>query len=231
MLKSRKFLFSTRSALAATILAACVSIGCGDASSASNDVAQGEEAAEEDGGGWSLLSFGADKEPVVIPAGQSLRIRTASTLSSKTNQAGESFVASLEDALVVDGATVAPAGSRAVGTVAFVERSGRVKGVARIGVKLTEIHANGTVIPVATDSYVVAAKKTHVKDAQKVGIGAGVGAAIGAIAGGGDGALKGAGAGAGAGTGAVLATRGDPAVIGSESVLTFTLQTQAQAEL
>jgi hypothetical protein len=57
-----------------------------------------------------------------------------------------------------------------------------------------------------------------------VGIGAGVGAAIGAIAGGGKGAAIGAGAGGAAGTGTVLATRGDPAVLPSESLITFKLQ-------
>ena len=196
------------------------------------DTPEGQAAADESGGGWSLLPFGDSKETVVIPAGQTVRIRTASTMSSKTNETGETFVASLEEALTVNGRTVAPAGSRAVGTIAFVERSGRVKGVARMGVKLTEIQGpDGLAIPVATDSYVVVAKKTHTKDAQKIGIGAGVGAAIGAIAGGGDGALKGAGAGAGGGTGAVLATRGDPAVIASESVLTFTLEQQTSVEL
>src|SRR6266511_178751 len=45
-----------------------------------------------------------------------------------------------------------------------------------------------------------------------------------AIAGGGKGAAIGAGAGGGAGTGLVLATRGDPAVVPSESKLTFRLQ-------
>lgn len=231
MLKSRKHSYWSKTGLAATVLAAVLSTGCGGTTSASSEIVEGQEQSGEDGG-WSLFSFAEEKKPVVIPAGTAVRIRTAGTLSSKTNQAGESFVASLEDALVIDGKTIAPAGSRAVGTVSFVERSGRVKGVARMGVKLTEIHASdGTVIPVATDSYVVVAKKTYGKDAQKVGIGAGVGAAIGAIAGGGGGALKGAGAGAGAGGGAVLATRGDPAVIASESVLTFTLEQQISVEL
>ena len=50
-----------------------------------------------------------------------------------------------------------------------------------------------------------------------------MGAAIGAIVGGGKGAAIGAGAGAGAGTAAVVTTRGEAAVIGSESVLTFEL--------
>jgi hypothetical protein len=93
-----------------------------------------------------------------------------------------------------------------------------------MGVELTELHtADGQRIPISSGRYVVRAKSTKKKDAAKIGIGAGIGAAIGAIAGGGDGAAKGAGVGAGAGTGVVLATRGDPAVIGSESVIRFEL--------
>ena len=62
-------------------------------------------------------------------------------------------------------------------------------------------------------------------DAKKVGIGAGLGAISGAIAGGGRGAAVGAGAGGAAGGGVVLATRGEAAVIPSESRLTFHLRT------
>jgi hypothetical protein len=68
------------------------------------------------------------------------------------------------------------------------------------------------------------ARATKGRDAMKIGIGSGVGAAIGAIAGGGMGAAIGAAAGGGAGTGVVLATRGAPAVIPSESVLHFALR-------
>ncbi|MCB9386147.1 MAG: hypothetical protein H6509_16170 [Bryobacterales bacterium] len=101
-----------------------------------------------------------------------------------------------------------------------------MKGVARIGAQLTEIDGNA----VATKSYVVVADKTYGKDATKIGIGAGVGAAIGAIAGGGSGAAKGAGVGAGGGTGAVLATRGDPAVIPAESIIWFELESPLTVE-
>ncbi len=58
-----------------------------------------------------------------------------------------------------------------------------------------------------------------------MGIASGVGAIIGAIAGGGKGAAIGAGVGAGAGGGAVLATRGEHAVIPSESRLVFQTRT------
>jgi hypothetical protein len=163
--------------------------------------------------------------PIDVPAGTRLRVRTTSTLSTDSNRAGESFIANLEDDVVIDGRVAFPKGSRAVGVVSYADKGGRVKGVASMGLQVVEIQTpDGKSIPVKTGTYGVQAKQTHTKDAQKIGIGAGVGAAIGAIAGGGSGAAKGAGAGAGAGTGVVLATRGDAAVVGSESVFAVALE-------
>lgn len=123
------------------------------------------------------------------------------------------------------GKQVVPKGATVSGRVADVDAGGRVRGRATITVELTGLHAGGQVVPISTDSFVKEAAATKKKDAAKVGIGAGLGAAIGAIAGGGKGAAIGAAAGGGAGTAAVLATRGDPAEIPSETVLTFKLAT------
>ncbi len=93
-----------------------------------------------------------------------------------------------------------------------------------MAIRLTEVQAaDGSYLPVATDTYGVQAQSSKKKDAKKVGIASGIGAAVGAIVGGGKGAAIGAGAGAGAGTAAVVTTRGDAAVIGSEKVITFQL--------
>jgi hypothetical protein len=110
--------------------------------------------------------------------------------------------------------------------IADSDPGGRVKGRARIGVRLTGIEissgANASK-EIATNTVWFEARATKGKDAAKIGIGAGVGALIGGLVGGGKGAAIGAGAGGGAGTGVVLATRGDPAVISAESLLTFAL--------
>jgi hypothetical protein len=91
-------------------------------------------------------------------------------------------------------------------------------------VGLTGLEVGGKSLDIATNTVTREAGTTKQEDATKVAIGSGVGAVIGAIAGGGKGAAIGAAAGGGAGTGVVLATRGDPAVIPSESVLTFALR-------
>ena len=178
---------------------------------------------EKDSGFLARLSPSKD---VTVPVGTRIRVRTTSTLSTKSNTNGETFVATVAEPVVIDGRTVFAEGDRVMGVVAFAEKSGRVKGLARLGVKLTEIDGHA----VDTSSYVVVADKTYTKDATKIGIGAGVGAAIGAIAGGGSGAAKGAGVGAGGGTGAVLATRGDPAVIPAESLIAVELESPVTVE-
>ncbi len=218
-----------RSRYALCALAIGLAVGCGSTSDQS-EISSPDPTAAANSDGFNPMRFlGLDDKPappppLVVAAGQRLRVRTTSALSTKSNNAGETFVGTLQDA-VMDGERVAlPAGSTVTGRVTFSDPGGRVKGVAKIGVELSRITApNGEAIPLNTGVVVRQAKQTHTKDAQKIGIGAGAGAVIGAVAGGGGGAAKGAGVGAGMGTGAVLATRGDAAVIPAESVLTFQL--------
>jgi hypothetical protein len=160
-----------------------------------------------------------------IRAGAPISIYTAKDLSTKTAKDGDIFTASLARPIVDGDWVIAKRGALVQGVVVNSDPGGRVKGRASMTVKLRSLQlADGRTVDLSTSSYTKEAKSTKKKDAMKIGIGAGIGAAIGAIAGGGKGAAIGAGAGGGAGTGLVLATRGDPAVIPSESQLTFRLQ-------
>jgi hypothetical protein len=157
-----------------------------------------------------------------------LTVRTTSTLSTKTQQTGQAFSAHLEEALLHGGREIAEKGAAVEGTIVESDSGGRVKDRAILTVRLTELDtAGGRPVDISTNTISIEAHGTKGKDAAKIGIGSGVGAAIGAIAGGGKGAAIGAAAGAGAGTGVVLATKGDAAVIPSETVLVFTLRSPA----
>lgn len=163
-------------------------------------------------------------ETFQIPAGTPIAIRTGSTLSTKTNKTGEPFSATLASALVVNGVTIARRGSSVSGTIIDSDPGGRVKGVATITLGITRIRtADGQSLAVSASPVQIDAKTTKGKDAAKIGVGAGAGALIGGIAGGGKGAGIGALVGGGAGTGVVLATRGAPAVVASETVLNMKL--------
>lgn len=159
--------------------------------------------------------------PVVrtIPAGTAIVVRTTSLISTKTAQPNATFVAHLEQPLIVAGAVVAPRGSAVTGVITQTDPGGRVKGKASLSVRLTAVAGHR----IATSAFTQVARSGVKGDLVKTGVGSGIGAAIGAIAGGGKGAAIGAGAGAGGGAGVVLATRGPAAEIAPESVLRFTL--------
>lgn len=165
-----------------------------------------------------------DPRTVTIPLGTVLHVRLLERLSTESNTEGDEFSATLDAPLIIDGFVIAERGARAEGKVVSADKGGKVKGVAQLSLMLTQFRSSdGQIVKVQTDSFVREAEKSAKKDALKVGIGAGIGAAIGAIAGGGRGAAIGAGAGSAAGTGAVLATRGEPAELASETRLSFRL--------
>ncbi len=167
-----------------------------------------------------------------LPSGSTISVRTTSTLSTKTVQQGATFAGSLEDPITVDGTVIAERGANVTGRVVQSDDGGRIKGKAYLEVAVTSVRlVNGETASVQTAPFGEEAKATKGKDAAKVGIASGIGAAIGAIAGGGKGAAIGAGVGAGAGTGAVLATKGDAAVIPAESVIRFRTQSPISVKL
>jgi hypothetical protein len=164
---------------------------------------------------------------LTIPAGKFLTVRVNQPLSSDHNQAGDFFTATLAEPLVVDGIVVAQRGQTISGRVSEVDKGGRVKGVSRLGVQLTELTAvDGQQLPIQTQLVARNGRSTVGRDAAVIGGATAVGAAIGA----GStwdadrGAGIGAGIGAAAGIAGVLLTRGAPAVIHPETLLSFRVE-------
>jgi hypothetical protein len=151
-------------------------------------------------------------------------VRLGETLSTQRSRAGDTFTATLDQPLVVDGFVIAERGARAQGRVVESDPAGRVHGLAQLSLELTQINtSDGQKVRVNTAAFKKQAESTKKKDATKVGIGAALGAAIGAIAGGGKGAAIGAGVGGAAGAGDVMLTRGQAAEVPVETRLTFRL--------
>lgn len=160
-----------------------------------------------------------------LAADRPIAVYTTASLSTKTHKSGERFIATLAEPIVDDNWVIAKKGARVEGVIVDSDPGDKVKGVASMTVALASLTlADGRSVQLATTNFTQQAKTTKKKDAAKIGVGAGVGAAIGAIAGGGKGAAIGAGVGGAAGTGAVLATRGDPAVIPAETRVRVTLK-------
>jgi len=170
----------------------------------------------------------AVKEKLMIPSGTVLKVLLIDGLNSDTNSAGDRFLASLAEPVVVDGITLLPKGMKVRGHVIEVEDSGRVKGQASIRLALTDIMQGNRTIAITTDTFTATADSSTARDAGIIAGGAGVGAAIGAIAGGKKGAGIGAIVGGSAGTGTVLATKGKEIRYPPETGLSFTLANSVQ---
>ena len=154
-----------------------------------------------------------------------MAVRLNETISTDHNYPGDTFTASLDKAIVVDGFVIADRGSRVIGKVITAERSGRVKGTSDLTIALTQIHTtDGQTVNIETTPWNKQGQQTKKRDGAEIAGGAALGAIIGAIAGGGKGAAIGAGSGGAAGTGVVLTQRGKEATFPAETRLTFTLQ-------
>ena len=160
-----------------------------------------------------------------VPQPFHLKVRTTQAMSTETSKAGDRFVATLAEPVYEGNKMVARKGAQAEGLVVDSDKGGRVKGVASLTVKLVRFQTtSGKYAEITSEPLVVDANATKGEDATKIALTTGIGAGIGALAGGGKGAAIGAATGAAAGTGVVLATRGDPAIIPSESVLEFAVR-------
>jgi hypothetical protein len=162
-------------------------------------------------------------ETATVPAGTQIQVRLEQGISTERNSSGEEFRASLDKDLMVDGKTVAPAGSEVVGELSSVQEPGRVKGRAKLTMTLRQITIEGEEYDLDVNPLTLVAESTKKKDAGTIAGGAAVGAVIGAIAGGGKGAAIGAASGGGAGTGYVLATKGKDLKYGPDTRFAFTL--------
>jgi hypothetical protein len=163
---------------------------------------------------------------LTIPAGTVINVRLAERINSSNRTNGDSFSATFEQPLIVDGFVIAERGARVDGAIVEAVDSGRVKGRASLGLELKKFRSSdGQDVTIQTDTFRRQAESSAKSDAVKVGAAAGIGAAIGAIAGGGKGAGIGAAIGSGAGAGTVLATKGKDADLPAETSLSFRLST------
>jgi len=161
---------------------------------------------------------------VTIPSGTTLAVRLVDTIDSETSQPGQTFHATLNSPLALEGDVAIPAGYDVEGHVVDVKSAGKFAGQSLLILQLDRISAGGKHYNIQTDQYKREGSSRGKNTAEKVGAGAGIGAIIGALAGGGKGAAIGAAAGGGLGGGVQAATKGQQIKLPSETVLNFTLQ-------
>ncbi|HWZ82390.1 MAG TPA: BON domain-containing protein [Terriglobales bacterium] len=161
---------------------------------------------------------------VTIPSGTTLAIRLVDPIDSETSQPGQTFKATLDSPLSVDGDIVLPAGYDVQGHIVDVKSAGKFAGKSELVLQLDRILVSGKSYSIQSDQYKREGNSRGKNTAEKVGAGAAIGAIIGGIAGGGKGAAIGAAAGGGLGGGVQAATKGQQIKLPSETVINFSLQ-------
>jgi len=165
---------------------------------------------------------------LVLPSDAVIGLQVETPVSSETARVEDQVVARVTRDVKVGSRVAIPSGARAQGNVTLVEHGGKLKDRARLGVRFTSIVlADGTRVPIETDTIFREGDAQATQSAAKIGGGAIGGAIIGGILGGAKGAAIGATAGGGAGTAAVMAGGRSVATLSAGSPVTVRLQQPA----
>lgn len=159
-----------------------------------------------------------------LPAGTNLVIRMIDGVDSERNSVGQTFAASLDEPVVIDGRTVIPRGADVVVKLVDAKESGKLTGRTSLTLDLMSLKVNGRMVDVNTETVTEESSSRGSRTAKVAGGTAVLGTIIGAIAGGGKGAAIGLGSGAAVGAGAEILTKGQRVRIPSETRLTFVLE-------
>ena len=167
-------------------------------------------------------------EEVIVPASSVIGLQLESTLSSERASLEDRVDARVTRDVLAAGRVAIPAGSRVLGSVTLVERGGKVKERARLGVRFhTLVMADGTEVPLQTEAIYRDGESPAGDSAKKIGVGAVGGAILGGILGGKKGAAIGGATGAGAGTAAVMAGDRNAALLRGGEIVTARLSSPA----
>jgi hypothetical protein len=160
-----------------------------------------------------------------LPAGTNLVIRMIEGVDSETARVGQSFAASLDEPVLLNGEQVIPRGADVTVKLVDAKDSGKLAGRAELTLDLVSVRVDGRMVDINTQTVSRESSSRGERTAKVAGGTAAVGAIIGAIAGGGKGAAIGAAAGGAAGAGTQVITKGQQVKIPSETRLTFALET------
>ena len=164
-------------------------------------------------------------EELVVSAQSVIGLQMETAVSSDNARLEDEVVARVTRDVKVGDRVAIPAGARAQGEVTLVERGGKVRDRARLGVRFTSIVlADGTRVPIHTEAVLREGDSPGRESAAKIGGGAIGGAIIGGILGGAKGAAIGSTVGAGAGTGAVMVGGRNNATLPAGAPLTVRLE-------
>ena len=161
---------------------------------------------------------------VVVPASSVVGLHVESSITSETARVEDRVEARVTRDVLADGRVAIPAGTRVIGDVTLVERGGKMKDKARLGVRFhTLVLADGALVPFRTDAIFREGSSPGAESARKIGGAAVGGAILGAIIGGAKGAAIGGATGAAGGSAVVMAGDRNAATLPAGTVVTVRL--------
>lgn len=168
----------------------------------------------------------------VVPASSVVGLKVETSLSSETARVEDRVEARVTRDVMADGRLAIPAGTRVLGDVTLVDRGGKMKDKARLGVRFhTLVLADGSHVPFRTDAIMREGSSPGTESARKIGGAAIGGAIIGAIVGGAKGAAIGGATGAGAGGAVVMAGDRNAATLPAGTVVTVRLNSPVTVDV
>lgn len=162
---------------------------------------------------------------LIVPADAVIGLQLESTVSSDRAKVEDAVDARVTRDVRVGGRVAIPAGSLVHGTVTEVERGGKMRERARLGIRFhTVVLAGGDRLNLRTDAITREGASPGRESAAKVGGAAVGGAILGAILGGRKGAAIGGAVGAGGGTAAVMAGEANVVTVPAGSTVSVRIQ-------
>ena len=168
---------------------------------------------------------------VVVPASSVVGLKVETPLTSETARVEDRVEARVTRDVVADGRVAIPAGSRVIGDVTEVDRGGKMKGKARLGVRFHTIVLDGTRVPLRTDPIFREGDSPGAESARKISGAAIGGAVIGAIMGGAKGAAIGGATGAAGGGAVVMAGDRNAATLPAGTIVTVRLTSSVSVDV
>jgi hypothetical protein len=160
-------------------------------------------------------------DELTVAADSVIGLQIDSTVSTETAQVEDEVEARVTRDVLADGRVAVPAGARALGTVTLVERGGKVKERARLGVRFhTLVLADGTTVGIQSETVYRDGESPARSSTAKIGGAAIGGAIVGGLLGGTRGAVIGGSVGAAGGTAATMAGARRAAALPAGSTVT-----------
>src|ERR1700680_4367512 len=139
----------------------------------------GTPPASDDSKPSALQEILSRKKEVTLPEGTTLEVTVDETLSSKSNQAGDKFAATLAAPVTREGKTILHKGTKLNGRVIDAKDSGRLHVPASIQVALASVEVEGKSYEIATNTIGETGASHKKRNAGFIGGGAAAGALIG----------------------------------------------------